>query len=174
MSDTTETLAAILAEMRDYCSGWSEDVDVTVKVGLIYGWMCRIAAAAERERAEFRRQLQNEIQINNALATVRPQLHSVDDVFAEAAKERAHEIELAKLRAPGNAAALRGALEECRDYLYDVLRDAFHNAQVSEQSGTPSMAGYEREQKLHKAVEAALAAPARNCDRFATAEGGAE
>ena len=136
MSDTTETLAAILAEMRDYCSGWSEDVDVTVKVGLIYGWMCRIAAAAERERA--------------------------------------HEIELAKLRAPGNAAALRGALEECRDYLYDVLRDAFHNAQVSEQSGTPSMAGYEREQKLHKAVEAALAAPARNCDRFATAEGGAE
>lgn len=70
--------------------------------------------------------------------------------------------------ASGNAAAMREALEECRDYLYGVLRDAFHDAQVSEQSGTPSMAGYEREQKLHKAVEAALAAPARNCDRFAT------
>lgn len=50
MSDTPETLDKIIAEMHDFCSGWSEDVDVTVKVGLIYGWECRLDAAAERER----------------------------------------------------------------------------------------------------------------------------
>lgn len=48
---THEPLSAIIAEMCDFCSGWSEDVDVTVKVGLIYGWKCRIEAAYKRERA---------------------------------------------------------------------------------------------------------------------------
>ena len=49
---TDETFTAILAEMRDFCSGWPEDLDVTVKVGLIYGWMCRLKEAAEREMAK--------------------------------------------------------------------------------------------------------------------------
>lgn len=113
MSDTPETLSEILAEMRDGRSFRLDGADVPWC--LLLNLADRIEAAAERERAELRRQLRNEIEINNALATVRPQFHYVDDVIAEAEKERAHEIELAKLRAPGNAAAMREALVEILD-----------------------------------------------------------
>ena len=64
----------------------------------------------------------------------------------------------------GNAAKLREALEGCRDYLYDRLRDAFYDAQVASQSDNPRIEGLEMEQQLHREVEAALAAPPRNCD----------
>lgn len=107
MSDKPETLADIAAEIRR-----GERMFWSLRDCAAYA--DRIEAAAERERAELRRQLRNEIEINNALATVRPQFHYVDDVIAEAAKERAHEIELAKLRADGNA-AMREALVEILD-----------------------------------------------------------
>ena len=150
-----ESLSAILAEMREYFD--------LLKRGLIPDnvarmttrqrhqfWADRIEAAAERERAEFRRQLRNEIQINDALATARPQLHCVDDVIAEAAKERAHEIELAKLRAHGNAAAMRSALERIVNLAPEYpARGVDWNALAADAFLTAS---------------AALAAPARNCD----------
>lgn len=66
--------------------------------------------------------------------------------------------------AASNTAALREALEGCRDYLYDMLRDAFYDAQVMSHSDNPRMERCEREQQLHREVEAALAAPPRNCD----------
>lgn len=108
-----ETLAAILAEMRNFCSGWPEDLDVTVKVGLIYGWMCRLKEAAEREKQ------------------------------------------------PGNAAALRETLEKIRREYCDGL--------ISCQTCVSSDADVERVSRLfYEEIDAALAAPARNCDRFRT------
>lgn len=148
MSDKPETLAAILAEMRDLADHRAADAGGERPViELLRSYADRLDAAAERERAELRRQLRNEIEINNALATVRPQFHYVDDVIAEAEKERAHEIELAKLRAPGNAAAMRAALENA----ISVFRDDL-----------PTPRDISR---AFAAANAALAAPARNCDR---------
>lgn len=157
MSDKPETLSAILAEMRDERIVRLDGADVTRCLLLnladrIEAAADRIEAAAERERAELRRQLRNEIEINNALATVRPQFNYVDDVFAEAERERAHEIELAKLRAPGNASALREALERSTRRLAGVVSELplemqkYVNADIRDN-------------------DAALAAPARNCDR---------
>lgn len=151
MSDKPETLAAILADMRNPPHKWE---------GFSRADLARLAdrieAAAERERTELLRQLRNEIEINNALATVRPQFHYVDDVIAEAAKERAHEIELAKLRAPGNAAAMRDALERIVNLAPEYpARGVDWNALAAEAFLTAS---------------SALSSPARNCDKFATAD----
>ena len=154
MSDQTEALDAILAEMRDGIHTGRADI-IDAMNERLRSYADRIKAAVERERAEFRRQLRNEIQINDCLATVRPQLHNVGDVIPEAAKERAHEIELAKLRATGNAAALREALERSTRRLRGVVRELplemqkYVNADIRDN-------------------DAALSAPARNCDRFKT------
>lgn len=224
MSDKPEPLAAILAEMRDLADHRAADAGgERPGIELLRSYADRIEAAAERERAELRRQLRNEIEINNALATVRPQFHYVDDVIAEAEKERAHEIELAKLRAPGNAAAMREALveildrtnrEKARDYdaalnggiieIHDIANTALNQTTMNQRGWGDTLAcvrsalaaphtplsdaskmreailaikelndrrphdaaGYE----INDIIEEALAAPARNCDRFATAE----
>lgn len=141
---TPEPLAAILKEMRDFCSGWSEDVDVTVKVGLIYGWMCRIEAAAKRERA-----------ITDVMLAVK------DKPLPHPDPEHAPPLY------PGNAAALREALA-------NVERVAKFCAETPRHTpGYPTDAAraavlYSRISELGRVARAALAAPARNCDRFAT------
>ena len=53
---------------------------------------------------------------------------------------------------PSNAAAIRSVVERCRDYLADLL----------------TLINPEDENRLLKECDAALAAPARNCDRFKT------
>lgn len=98
MSDQPEPLAAILAEMRDFCSGWSEDVDVTVKVGLIYGWKCRIEEAAKRQNHCEKRfdEDGNEMPPHCAFQSLR-----LDHALAE-------------------RDALRKYIEKCRDYFADL------------------------------------------------------
>ena len=74
----------------------------------------------------------------------------------EKAEHRIAELE----RAPGNAAALREALRECRDELYEIQG-------MSELDDT-------RIALLRQKSNAALGAPARNVDRFATANDAVE
>lgn len=50
----------------------------------------------------------------------------------------------------GNAAAMRVILEKCRDYFVDLLEEV----------------NVEEEKDLLAKIDAALAEPARNCDRF--------
>lgn len=87
MSDQTETLAAILAEMRNgYPFEWSR--------AQVDSWLDRIEAAAERERDEDRQ-----------LAAIAES----DEAFARCARcDR-------PARVPGNAAAMRAALVEILD-----------------------------------------------------------
>lgn len=132
MSGTPEPLSAILAEMRDFCSGWSEDVDVTVKVGLIYGWICRIEAAAERERKS---------------------LQGTIDKMRRAIAENA----------PGNAAAMREALEYAERWLHGILQFCDRRTR-GEEIRVPALSAFGTVDR----IRAALSAPARNCDRFAT------
>lgn len=127
MSDTPETLAAILAEMRDFCSGWSEDVDVTVKVGLIYGWMCRIEAAAERERNAHTNDIHDALYLATGI--------------------------------PGNTSAMREALEEIYNEAQNICDYCDEQRIVSH-----------RADKIERIVNTALAVPARNADRFHTAD----
>jgi hypothetical protein len=95
---------------------------------LVHELADRIEAAAERERDEDR-QL-------SAIA-------ESDEAFARCARCDRPE------RVPGNAAAMREALEEQLRYWNSHVRN--HD-----------------EEEMRKRTEAALAAPARNCDRFAT------
>jgi len=86
MSDTTESLSAILAEMRDERIIRLDGADVTRC--LLLNLADRIEAAAKRERAE------NEAKVGEMIAFVKR--------------------EMAKSAAHGNAAALREALERIR------------------------------------------------------------
>lgn len=153
MSDKPETLSAILAEIRDFCSGWSEDVDVTVKVGLIYGWMCRIEAAAERERAAL-----------DAARKVAKDTAEQYRKLYEKKKEADNQLAELEERYPivleqSNAAAMRELLEK--------IRHEYGWGRIGCRTCVSSEADVERVSDLfEKRIDAALAAPARNCDRF--------
>lgn len=134
MSDTPETIAAVLAEMR--AAAKSTDLFDGEEVGepLIRGtkveeWADRIEAAAERERDEDRQ-----------LAAIAES----DEAFARCARCDRPE------RVPGNAAALREALE--------VIANEIRIWRASIVGITPD------ERRLLNVALAALAAPARNCD----------
>lgn len=81
-------------------------------------------------------------------------------------------MELRTLREskPGNTAKLREALEQCRDYFYDLLRSELFVAQTVQQTGNPTMDHVKDEQRLYEEITAALTIPPRNCDLFKTAE----
>ena len=99
MNDTPKTIAAPIAEMLEFCSGWGEDVDVTVKVGLIYGWACRLKEAEEREREDL-------VDAHDAIARL-------EDELAEVRRERDTACAKQALSVvPGNVAAMREALVE--------------------------------------------------------------
>lgn len=137
MAETPEPLAAILAEMR------ADVADGENAFFIRADWLAlcdRIEAAAERERDEDRQ-----------LAAIAES----DEAFARCARCDRPE------RAPGNAAAMREALESAHRTLKLVCEHAGEFVQ-------PRLA----EEIIHSgsAVERALAAPARNCDRFATYE----
>ena len=131
MSDTPEPLAAIIAEMRDLADHRAADAGgERPAIELLRSYADRIEAAAKNTENAF----------GMALA-IEDGLHKRD-----------------KQSSPGNAAALRAALEWVADFSSDDYVDDEY-----------SIDG----QNLQKAAErarAALSAPARNCDRFATAE----
>ncbi len=64
------------------------------------------------------------------------------------------------LRAPGNAAAMREALEQ--------VQSGFDNNVLGPIGDIPNYWEIDEAKRLRVVVDSALAAPARNCDRFAT------
>ena len=135
MSDKPETLAAILAKYRKDIAGGQF---FTPTQEYILRLLDRIEAAAKRERDDL-------VDAHDAIARLEAEL-------AEVRRER---DALAAERAPGNAAAMREALERSTRRLRGVVRELplemqkYVNADIRDN-------------------DAALAAPARNCDRFAT------
>ena len=114
--DTNEPLADVLAEMK------RENRPYGISPERLHHYADRIEAAAERERAEIRR-----------------------DAEIEWTRIGYDERKAEEKRAPGNAAAMREALEEQLRYWNSHVRTR-------------------DEEEMRKRTEAALAAPARNCD----------
>lgn len=196
MSDTPETLAAILREMRDEetaCSLAAIDDERTVD-DLLNAYADRIEAAAEREFLKVSAQKVSEMTACNfrpyadgtaALAAVERHLDSIEKAAKEAydaivrddwlmARSLSDEIRMSVSRAksdannlymkdsrnsaPGNAAALRAALEKCAE-----LGDQIDNWLGSDEA-TAWNCRNERSaaHNIMLTARAALAAPARN------------
>lgn len=160
MNDTPETFAVILAEMRDLAENrdWHNHTRQSNRECISNLADC-IEAAAERERAGTIYAGRNgEMTLDECI--VRCDNNSGDNTRGrDVAQIGGWLRELRERRnAPGNAAALRAALEWVADFSSDDYVDDEY-----------SIDG----QNLQKAAErarAALSAPARNCDRFATAK----
>lgn len=142
MSDQPETLAAVLADYRSDIPAMTSGELPHPTPEYLRILLDRIEAAAERERDEDRQ-----------LAAIAES----DEAFARCARCDRPE------RATGNAAALREALEK--------IRHEYGWGLISCRTCVSSEADVERVSDLfEKQIDAALAAPPRNCDRFATAE----
>lgn len=125
MSDQPESIDAVLAEMRE----WSTDENDALAC-----YADRIDAAADRMRESYCELCQEK-----------------DAAYDRLLLERDEAI---KATAPGNAAAMRKALERCNELFRcddDNKSRLCHLAR-----------------KADEATQAALSAPARNCDRFKT------
>lgn len=173
-TNTPEPLAAILAEMREYDNtpppkrAWLDLAD-------------RIEAAAEREYAEakdyFAKLHDGPSMIctakNCAVRNVGISLAAAPRKFDEAAFDAAVSepngwsdvadpvAEIRKMRGdeqPGNTAAMREALEAARR----EARDCYDGGEYLGEGADPGFL------RILAIIDAALAAPARNVDRFAT------
>ena len=144
-SDTTEPLAAILAEMRE--AGRSDE---HADGPLIEDYADRIEAAAEREHEAAQSARDTRDAMDYAATATRP------FVGVDLAKdEPTHTcVEIA----PGNAAAMRAALEGIEDDCRVLDRK-----DMWEEEGE---CYYDALRDIREKVSAALATPARNCDRF--------
>lgn len=140
MSETPETIDAILAEMR---SARNAESDMTlVQTDWLTQWADRIEAAAERERNEDRQ-----------LAAIAES----DEAFARCARCDRPE------HAPGDTAAMRDLLEK--------IRHEYGWGRIGCRTCVSSEADVERVCDLfEKQIEAALSAPARNCDKMTEEE----
>ena len=144
MSDNPEPLAAILAEMRG-----NEFDDPNLDADGIIGarrlardWADRIEAAAKRERA-----------ITDVMLSVKGKWVDHPDP------------EHAPPLFPGNAAAMREALNDAVRWLSGMLQFC-DRRRTGEEIRVPAYSAFGTIDRLR----AALSAPARNCDRFQTAE----
>lgn len=126
MSDTPETLAAVLAEYRADIPAMTSGELPHPTPEYLRILLDRVDAAAERERVKARHD-----------AEIEWTRIGYDERKAE---ER-----------PGNAAAMRDALEESRKFLLTNKHGYF-------------------ESRLIPQIDAALSAPARNCDRLQTGD----
>lgn len=148
-TNTPEPLSAILAEMRE--AGRSDE---HADGPLIEDYADRIEAAAEREREEAK----------NYFA----KLHDGPSMICTAKNCAVRNIGLSLAAAPrkfddaapGNAAALREAL----DSIADIAKDAFGGPERHREASQGRALSL-----IVDTARDALAAPARNCDRFQTA-----
>lgn len=128
MSDTPETLAAILAKYRKDIAGGQF---FTPTQEYILRLLDRIEAAAERERVE------------------REFAHKkVEEALSDEISIRDEKI---KQSAPGNASAMREAMHQLSENLLNRIAGICPNL---------------TDEGMLLLAEKALAAPARNCDRF--------
>jgi hypothetical protein len=147
MSDQTENLAAILADFRKFALRAAEE-DKTISPESVLLLADKVEAAAERERDEDRQ-----------LAAIAES----DEAFARCARCDRPE------RATGNAAALREALENVERVARFCAEAPRHTPAYPTDAARADVL-YSRIAELGRVARAALSAPPRNCDRFATAE----
>lgn len=146
-----EPLAAILAEMRNPPHKWEgfSRADLAALAD-------RIEAAAKREYEEAKAYFEK--------------LHDGPSMICTAKSCAVRNVGLAIANAaPGNAAALRAALERAIDAIQTMiaLYDEEHTAAVKT-GATWKRSDTSAVDEIVEQARAALAAPARNCDRFAT------
>jgi hypothetical protein len=152
MPETPETLAAILAEMRKavvpMICGRPKIEAVSIRD--VLQWADRIEAAAERERIELRE--------DEAKMLLREYAAAPDESLTPSALELKREL-LRLAPAPGNAAAMRDALEEISARIKQEIEQPIPG---NDPTGGIAMC------EMEVIANVALAAPARNCDRFRT------
>jgi hypothetical protein len=160
MPETPKNLDAVLAEMRS-------DADVAALAFLtpdgLRGYADLIEAAVARERAKYERLHECFWNVDSIQSIVRQMLDERDDLRdknPQASEVAAHFAQLltkAATPAPGNTLKMREALNQLRDWaLLDINENVPHMEEVNFRNF------------LHGVVKisnAALAAPARNCDR---------
>jgi hypothetical protein len=194
-ADTPETIAEIVAQMRR----WAKDGVAVVGTGYIAD---RIEAAYKREHAEWHAETDAAKEERNRIAckmryefaakcrackaepgnaaAMRAALNSIADIAKdafggpererEASQGRALSLIIDAARAalaappepPSNAAAMREALVE----IMKIVAEAHENGTRTRPDPVDNA--------VYNAANAALSAPARNCDRFATAVGAME
>ena len=151
MSDTHETISDICAEMRDRSDTVIDGRVITernlVPQEAVDDWADRIEAAEKRKRAsledalanckQYAQKIERENEDGETRLDAEEIIATVDNEFAGIRPERA----------PGNAAAMRAALEESRKFLLTNKHGYF-------------------ESRLIPQIDAALSAPARNCDKY--------
>lgn len=152
MPKTDEKLADILAEMRKavvpmICGRPKIEA---VSIGDVLQWADRIEAAAERERAAL-----------DAARKVAKDTAEQYRKLYEKKKEADNQLAELEERYPivleqSNAAAMREALERCNEFFRCDDDNKLRLCTLA--------------RKADEATQAALAAPARNCDRYATAK----
>lgn len=179
MSDQPETLAAILAEMRDPCAPRAPSLPaladrIETAVQRFVADDCakcahyNAATISLKDALDLANTIANHGTNANGLgdkasATIYALCHEVRTVRGEDAniKQEVQKLrrELRDLRrAPGNASALREALEK--------IRHEYGWGRIGCRTCVSSEADVERVSDLfEKQIDAALAAPARNCDR---------
>lgn len=145
-----EPLAAILAEMRDRADTVIDSRIITarnfVPQEAVEDWADRIEAAAKREYEEAKDYF--------------AKLHDGPSMICTATNCAVRNIGLS-FSAPGNAAAMRDVLNSIADIAEDAFGGPWRHREAS-QGHALSL--------IIDAAKNALTAPARNCDRFQTAE----
>lgn len=159
MSDKPETLAAIVAEIRNaakdsYAEKTAKRLEDHEATGTRDALDIKDAIQCLRDDDKYLLDLADRIEA--AAERMR-------DAYCELCKEKdaaydrllLERDKAIKARAPGNAAAMRESIETMRRY-----------AMLPQEQLSLSLL----QRTIHEKCDAALAAPARNCDRFATAE----
>ena len=172
---SNKTLADILAEMRRHIQAardYPQDIDITD--GDVEDWADRIEAAAARER-EMAKGLSKKMDENRAITGNTAALRLCDELIQAAydadicspydLAQRVRKIKdaIGPSPQPGNAAAMRAALIQCELFLGNVSRHAHPTLNPGDKC--TACVGVD---ELRGMVVRALAAPPRNCDRFAT------
>lgn len=171
MSDANETIAAIVAEMRKavvpMICGRPKIEAVSIRD--VLQWADRIEAAAEREREETRDYFAKLHDGPSMICTAKncPLRNAAEDIV-EQVKADASFGHFAPVvvedRPVGNVAAMREALIQCELFLANVC----NHGHPKLNPGDECVACKDCEDMRSMVCKALDAAPARNCDRFAT------
>lgn len=169
MSDKTEPLSAILAEMR-------LDADILVFPTLtpdkLRTYADRIEAAVKREREETKDYFAKLHDGPSMICTAKNcSLRNAAEDIVEQVKDEASFGHFAPVvvedRPVGNAAAVREALENVERVARFCAEAPRHTPAYPTDAARADVL-YSRIAELGRVARAALASPARNCDRFAT------
>lgn len=149
---TPETLAAILADYRADIPAMTSSELPHPTPEYLRILLDRIEAAAERERIELRE--------DEAKMLLREYAAAPDESLTPPALKLKREL-LRLAPAPGNAAAMRAALEKLDIDAHDMRYSAKFRNKIESQNFV---------ERVVSAIRAATSAPARNCDRYASAK----